>query len=139
KTEKTLLTGSNLFFRKKVLTSRYSGNMIRGKFNGAVVTVDHGKTYHATFADGHRKGGWARGPAPAATEVASTEDQLRPGEKASDDVVIQTPSAEAAGKNAQRSTLNAERPIKEARESAETAAPAEGPEDSEDGGQKIEV
>ncbi len=147
KTEKTLLTGSNIFFRKKVPASQYSGNMVHGKFDGAVVTVDHGKTYHATFTDGHRKGRWAAGPVPAAaeiadtkpaepiqerTEAASAEDQFRPGERASEDVLVETPSAQAT-----------ERPIKgtakESSESAEPEAPAEGPENAEDRDRRTEV
>jgi hypothetical protein len=143
KTGKTLLTGSNVFFRKKIPTSRYSGNMVRGKFAGAVVTVDHGKTYHATFTDGHRKGYWVEGPIPATAEIAETKpaepiqerteavsaaDRFQPGERASEDVLVETPSA---------------RPIsgaaRVASESAEPEPPAEGPDKAEDRDQTTEV
>jgi hypothetical protein len=56
-------TGSNVAVtRKRIPISSYSGTMKRGKFNGGVTTVDRGKTYHATFVDGQRKGNWAAGP-----------------------------------------------------------------------------
>ena len=66
-------TGSNIAGTKKVPVSRYTGTMVHGKFEGIVTTVDHGKTYHAKFADGQRKGNWATGPMIAkATGVEST-------------------------------------------------------------------
>jgi hypothetical protein len=68
-------TGSNIAIsRKKTPISSYSGTMVHGKFSGEVTTVDHGKTYHAKFADGQRKGLWERGPSIAKAEkVAPTE------------------------------------------------------------------
>jgi len=64
-------TGSNIAVsRKKTPISSYSGTMGHGKVNGTVTTVDHGKTYHASFADGQRKGQWSSGPAVAKAETA---------------------------------------------------------------------
>lgn len=64
-------TGSNLFTtRKKTPISAYTGTMEHGKFNGGVTTVDHGKTYHAQFVDGQRKGNWVKGPLVAKAESA---------------------------------------------------------------------
>ena len=73
RTEKKSQTGSNIFGSRKVPISRYTGNMVHGKFEGAVVTVDHGRTYHATFADGQRKGTWSSGPAIAKAEKVQSE------------------------------------------------------------------
>ncbi len=51
--------------------------MLHGKFNGDVMTVDHGKAYHATFVDAQKKGQWIAGPlitkAKSAESVTSTE------------------------------------------------------------------
>jgi hypothetical protein len=62
------LTGSNISSARKVPISSYSGTMTRGKFEGSVTTVDHGKTYHATYADGQRKDHWSTGAAVAKAE-----------------------------------------------------------------------
>src|SRR5438552_7897851 len=45
--------------------ARYFGNMVRGKFNGAVNAHSKGKTAHAIFVDGTRTARWAAGPAPS--------------------------------------------------------------------------
>src|ERR1700737_3448242 len=78
RTEQKSLTGSNISSGRKVPISRYAGKMVHGKFEGPVVTVDHGKTFHATYTDGQRKGRWISGdliakaesiePKPAAEE-----------------------------------------------------------------------
>jgi hypothetical protein len=66
-------TGSNIAMPKnRVPISTYSGTMVAGKFNGGVMTVDHGKTYHATFVDGLRKGQWSSGPLITKAESAES-------------------------------------------------------------------
>lgn len=45
--------------------ARYHGNMVRGKFNGAVNVHSKGKTGHAMFVDGKRTSGWVPGRAPS--------------------------------------------------------------------------
>src|SRR5438132_9068613 len=50
--DRRFMTGSNVFGHKKTPISSYTGTMVHGKLSGNVTTVDHGKTYHATFADG---------------------------------------------------------------------------------------
>jgi len=69
--------GPGVLNRKRTPISSYSGTMLHGKFNGGVMTVDHGKAYHATFADGQKKGQWIVGPlitkAKSAESVTSTE------------------------------------------------------------------
>src|SRR6266481_957162 len=68
--DRSFTTGSNIFVPKKTLISSYSGTMVHGKFSGGVMTVDHGKTYHATFVDGHKKGRWTAGPVITKAETA---------------------------------------------------------------------
>jgi hypothetical protein len=141
--QKGFMTGSNIPARKRTPISSFSGTMVHGKFDGGVMTVDHGKTYHATFADGHKKGRWIAGPliskaeradtaAPAeksetgetatSTEVAS---EARSAEKVSEEktqarVAEESTSdvpaigpADAEKENAERPTSNAEHPITE--------------------------
>jgi hypothetical protein len=43
----------------------YYGNMVHGKFEGAVNAHTSGRTSHAYFVDGGRVTGWSRGPAPS--------------------------------------------------------------------------
>jgi hypothetical protein len=50
---------------KLTVFARYSGNMVRGKFDGQVNVNAKGKTAHATFVDGKRASKWSAGPAPA--------------------------------------------------------------------------
>jgi hypothetical protein len=57
------------FAQHDVVTERYSGKMVRGKFEGTVETVNkNGQTSHATFVAGKRTGDWEPGPAPKASE-----------------------------------------------------------------------
>ena len=69
--------GPGVLNRKRTPISSYSGTMLHGKFNGDVMTVDHGKAYHATFVDAQKKGQWIAGPlitkAKSAESVTSTE------------------------------------------------------------------
>jgi hypothetical protein len=65
KTERKFNTGSNIAGDKKVPVSRFTGTMTRGKFEGAVITVDRGQTYYAKYVDGQRKGKWSTSPVVA--------------------------------------------------------------------------
>jgi hypothetical protein len=66
-------TGSNVSTTKKrTPISSYTGTMEHGKFTGVVTTVERGKTYHANFVDGQRKGNWAAGAAVAKAEKVET-------------------------------------------------------------------
>jgi hypothetical protein len=77
--QKAFATGSNVWGTKKVPISRLTGTMVHGKFVGAVTTIDHGKTYHAKYVDGQRKGNWSLGPVIAkATSVESTAEPEEP-------------------------------------------------------------
>ena len=58
---------SKFIFSKKhvAVGGRYSGKMVKGKFDGPVVSVDkEGKKTHATFVSGNRTSGWIDGAAP---------------------------------------------------------------------------
>jgi hypothetical protein len=63
-------TGSNIPSKSRpILFGRYSGNMVRGKFDGPVVNVDaNGKTFHLTFINGRRAGQPGATPAPAISQ-----------------------------------------------------------------------
>ena len=138
--DRSFTTGSNIFVPKRTLISSYSGTMVRGKFSGSVMTVDHGKTYHATFVDGHKNGRWTAGPLitkaesvePAAaaekpertasatsTEVASESSKTEKiSEEKRQSRVAEETSADISAEgpeeeNVQRSTSNAQRPITE--------------------------
>ena len=66
KIERKFAIGSRHPIEKFIEAARWSGNMVRGKFEGPVESVDaKGKTLHAMFADGRRSEEWAVGPAPA--------------------------------------------------------------------------
>jgi len=127
--KKAFATGSNIVGNKKVPISRLTGTMVHGKFAGAVTTIDHGKTYHAKYVDGQRKGNWSAGPVIAkATSVESTAEPTEP-KKAPE------PKIAAAEK--------VEMPAAEPKvsEEAEPEPPTEGPDEanSEVAGQKSAV
>jgi len=52
----------------------YYGNMVRGKFEGAVNVHTNGRTAHAYFVDGGRVTAWVRGSAPS--KMALPEEAL---------------------------------------------------------------
>ena len=63
---------------------RYYGNMVHGKFEGAVNAHTNDRTVHAYFVDGGRVTGWARGRAPSRMnlpEEAITEKRKAAAEK----------------------------------------------------------
>lgn len=68
---------------------RYYGNMVHGKFEGAVNVHTNGRTAHAYFVDGARVTGWARGrapskmnlPAEALNEKLKAEEKVAPAPK----------------------------------------------------------
>jgi hypothetical protein len=63
---------SLLPFLKNTVGIRYSGKMVRGKFDGPVVTVNAKKEMsHVTFANGNKVGDWVAGPAPSPSQTGS--------------------------------------------------------------------
>ncbi len=131
--ERGFMTGSNIAGRKRTPISSYSGTMAHGKFNGGVMTVDHGKTYHATFAEGHKKGRWTAGPLISKAERVETASAEKPEAAA--------PVASAPVATEQSSEEKASQEKAERRAAEETTAdiPAEGPEESEVSDQKSET
>jgi ketosteroid isomerase-like protein len=74
KVEPTILTGSNIpdARRHSVVISRYSGEMVQGKLEGAVPYVDaNGKKLQATFVNGSRAGGSAAAQSPSPRKKAT--------------------------------------------------------------------
>jgi len=70
KVQRAVETGSNIPSSQgrvvsAAVTNRYSGKMVRGKFEGAVLNVDaHGKVFHGTFVSGTKAAAWVAGPLP---------------------------------------------------------------------------
>jgi hypothetical protein len=56
--------------------ARYHGNMVRGKFNGAVNAHSKGKTGHAIFVDGKRTSGWVAGRAPSLRAIEAPKKEI---------------------------------------------------------------
>jgi hypothetical protein len=123
--ERGFVTGSNVAGRKRIPISSYSGTMVHGKFNGGVMTVDHGKTYHATFADGQKKGKWMAGPLIAKTESTETAPVVKKAERAapetSTEVASEVRSAEKVSKEKAQAQVASET----------EDVPAQGPADAE--------
>jgi hypothetical protein len=132
--DRNFTTGSNVFGRKRTPISSYSGTMVRGKFTGGVMTVDHGKTYHATFVGGQKKGYWIAGPLVAKAESVETAPAVEKSERAesatSTAVASQAPSPEKASEEKTQARL--------AEEKTEDV-PAEGPAEEKSEIEKPEV
>ena len=68
--QRAVVTGSNIPSSKgrtvgAVVIDRYSGKMVRGRFDGPVVNVDaSGKVFHGTFVKGTKANDWVAGPLP---------------------------------------------------------------------------
>jgi hypothetical protein len=79
----TAVTGSNIPFRRRTfLISRNTGNMVEGKFDGPVVSVDdRGKIYQLTFVNGKRVIDRKTAPAPAADKARMARVERSPSPK----------------------------------------------------------
>lgn len=77
RTDQAFQTGSLLPSKgPPVVVSRYSGTMVRGKFDGRVVNVDRdGKAFQLTFVNGIKTRGPAAEPAPSSDEVRNVRLQ----------------------------------------------------------------
>jgi hypothetical protein len=90
--QRAVVTGSNIPSSKgrtvgAVVINRYSGKMVRGRFDGPVVNVDaSGKMFHGTFVKGTKANDWVAGPLPR------TDPQLN--ERVSKGAVNAPPPAE---------------------------------------------
>ena len=70
KVQRPIVTGSNIPPSRGgavggVVSNRYSGKMVRGKFDGPVLNINaNGKMFHGTFVNGTKAGDWVAGPLP---------------------------------------------------------------------------
>jgi hypothetical protein len=74
-----VVTGSHLAGDRYREVSRYSGKMVRGKLEGAIVNVDaNGRRFHGTFVDGKKTKDWSvgRGDDRQSTEPASQAEAI---------------------------------------------------------------
>jgi len=124
--DRSFTTGSNVFSPKKTLISSYSGTMVHGKFSGSVMTVDHGKTYHATFVDGHEKGRWTAGPVVTKAESVETGVAAEKPER-----TASATSTEVASESSKTKKISEEKTQPRAAEETSADIPAAGPEESE--------
>jgi hypothetical protein len=132
-------TGSNvLTTRKRTPISSYTGTMVRGKFEGGVTTIDHGKTYHAKFVDGQRKGNWSAGPAVAKAESAQPAPAVEKAEHAEPVKSTSAATEAATTKKVAEEKKEAPPPVAEqTTEDIAAAGPAE--EKTEVASQKLEA
>ncbi|PYK01551.1 MAG: hypothetical protein DME63_08920 [Verrucomicrobia bacterium] len=89
KVQPAIVTGSNILSARgrAVVINRFSGKMVRGKFDGPVVNVDaSGKMFHGTLVKGTKANDWVAGPLPR------TDQQL--SERVSRSAVNPQPPAE---------------------------------------------
>jgi hypothetical protein len=124
--DRSFTTGSNVFSPKKTLISSYSGTMVHGKFSGSVMTVDHGKTYHATFVDGHEKGRWTAGPVVTKAESVETGAAAEKPER-----TASATSTEVASESSKTKKISEEKTQPRVPEETSADIPAAGPEESE--------
>lgn len=108
---------------KSAIFGRYSGNMVRGKFNGPVNAHSKEKTDHAIFADGIRTTPWMAGPAghragaeqrgePSGSETAAAKEEF--DQRATINTQRSAQNASGEGPSAAQivtKSENAERPI----------------------------
>ncbi len=117
--QRAVVTGSNIPSSKgrtvgAVVINRYSGKMVRGRFDGPVVNVDaSGKMFHGTFVKGTKANDWVAGPLPR------TDQQLN--ERVSKGGVNVEPPAEGPPRFAMVASI---RPFTPATPAPETPAPA---------------
>jgi len=126
RTDRSFITGSNVFSPKKTLISSYSGTIVHGKFSGGVMTVDHGKTYHATFVDGHEKGRWTAGPVTTKAESAEPAAAAEKPER-----TASATSTEVASESSKTKKISEEKTQPRVAEETSADIPAAGPEESE--------
>ncbi len=131
--ERKTVTGTNLpDFRYTVIGS-FTGNMVRGKFDGPVGDLDpNGNKFHAKFVDGRRASDWAAGPVPEKKKRVAANDQERdegvrraelvePPAPAEEPPLVQ--EAEVRGQKSETTDRSADQPVSE-QTAKETRSPA---------------
>ena len=117
--QRAIVTGSNIPSAKggtvgAVVINRYSGKMVRGRFDGPVVNVDaSGKMFHGRFVNGTKANDWVAGPLPR------TDQQLN--ERVSKGAVNAQPPAEGPPRFAAAASI---RPFTPAPSAPAPSAPA---------------
>jgi hypothetical protein len=120
KVQRAVVTGSNIASSRAsavggVITNRYSGKMILGKFDGPVLNVDgRGKIFHATFVNGIKTTDWVAGTPPRPDQQSS--------ERVSRDAGNAQPAPPAAGPSSK--TVAPEHSPTQSKPSALSSAPA---------------
>jgi hypothetical protein len=99
--------------------ARYYGNMVHGKFEGAVNVHTNGRTGHAYFVDGGRLTEWARGPAPS--KMALPDEVIVQKRKAEAEREAEREAAATKRSEARAASAEAEKKRKTAKEAAENA------------------
>jgi hypothetical protein len=121
KVQRPIVTGSNIASSRGgavsgVMTNRYSGKMILGKFDGPVLNVDgRGKIFHATFVSGIKTTDWAAGTSPRPDQQSS--------EGVSRDSGNAQPAPPAAGPSSSKTAASQHSPM-QSKPSALSSAPA---------------
>jgi hypothetical protein len=105
---------------KLALFARYSGNMVRGKFDGQVNVNSKGKAAHATFVDGQRANKWSAGPAPARTVAEQRAETIDKESRAE-------PEAPAAGPLPSSAPISDQQRDEHLQRDAIVETPVEGP------------
>jgi hypothetical protein len=99
------------FARHDVVTERYSGKMVHGKFEGTVETVNkQAETRHATFVAGKRTGDWEAGPAPKTSEKTTPKSTAAQPPAEGPTEKLQPAPAEDGLRREERSTSSVQRP-----------------------------
>ena len=135
KIQRSWETGSLLPKTKYIQVSQYQGNMVEGKLEGSVTSVDaNGNTHHAKFADGERTGDWVAGPArssrkhaeqeAAAAKVAETPAEApSPAPKLTEHAAAKQPEKHVASKQAEDTEPSVE--MQSAAAANESSTPSE--------------
>jgi len=110
---------------KLAVFARYSGNMVRGKFDGQVNVNSKGKTAHAAFVDGKRAGKWSAGPAPARTVAEQRAETIHKDPRVE-------PEAPAAGPLSSSAPISDQQRDEHLRRDAIVETPVERPSPSPD-------
>ena len=74
KSERAIVTGSNIGAPTKGSApfGRYTGKMLKGKFQGSVVNVDaNGQTFHGSFVNGTKTSDWVAGNSPSNSQSST--------------------------------------------------------------------
>jgi ketosteroid isomerase-like protein len=128
KVEPTIVTGSNILDTRRyaVVTNRYSGKMVRGKFKGPVAYVDaNGQTLQVTFVNGADRPSPRQKATPARTRgVRATPPAEQAPTPPSQETVVQTPERTSAPATPEPAPEQSPSPIAE---EPQTAVPQQTP------------